>query len=361
MEGKLWELRLLQQDALLSLSRIDSFRNQRSVVSTEDVFLPPGTPFDIDFAIRIQQMILSECVNLEKSLAPFRLQELPLELVDRIAQFLDKPRDLAAFGATCHQYYELALGQELWSGLYAVRFPVFHAAIFREICLNDSVDEPDILPGDCSPRWEPPRRLIDTRKSWRTLYQETLSGTLVIVLHIYNRDLQIGFLRSYFDALVSYTGGQYFVQYFPHLVHAHEPRVEYIAEDLLARRTRIVPLDLRTHCPYTVYRPPATQQLKIGDVVELQWRKQADGAFGWWYGKVNGFDDEDGVPVVRILFDQFPTASAWFLLRVPPNLTIPWPISASGFVGGIRKLLPAEHAEMIAHISNEPNLFRASV
>lgn len=42
------------------------------------------------------------------------------------------------------------------------------------------------------------------------------------------------------------------------------------------------------HNSQQVWRPAGPLEFKLGDTVEIQWRKQPSHPFGWWYGHITG-------------------------------------------------------------------------
>lgn len=74
-------------------------------------------------------------------------------------------------------------------------------------------------------------------------------------MQVYNRELIIGFYRSYFDGFTTFirSENKFKVEYFPHLKEQHSPRFEHIEYALHTLRMRPPPLDIRYNNPYLVY------------------------------------------------------------------------------------------------------------
>jgi len=193
-------------------------------------------------------------------------------------------------------------------------------------------------------------------QSWKEIYNNIIDGKLSVVLQTYNRELNRGFFRSYFDSLVTYQKqtDDFKVMYFPFHSTYHAPKVEFISHADYFKRFRNVPVELQDHSPYFIFETKESQRLQVGDWVEIQWKNNDQSCFGLWFGIMKMVSDKE----VSIQFPHFDPGNAWHLLTFHPHLKASTTLSSvGGFVGGIRLLSTNQKRDMERYISVEPNFF----
>merc|ERR1712151_93727 len=87
--------------------------------------------------------------------------------------------------------------------------------------------------------------------------------------------------------------------------------------------------------PYKVLE--GTHGLRVGEGVELQWKMQSGGPFGWWYGRLEALKyGTDGKATATITFRHFPTTSRWYKLQFDFGDGETRPCAFGGYTGGLR-------------------------
>jgi hypothetical protein len=94
--------------------------------------------------------------------------------------------------------------------------------------------------------------------------------------------------------------------------------------------------DTESAYPYKVLE--GTHGLRVGGGVELQWKMQSGGPFGWWYGHLEALErGADGRrTTATITFPHFPTTSDWYRLRVQVGDGEIRECTFGGYTGGLR-------------------------
>jgi hypothetical protein len=278
-----------------------------------------------------------------------KFYDLPIELILYIACYLP-PKDMISLARTCRRFGELPQEESFWRYQFACKWPHFYETFQDE---KWGRKDPHVIPQiitaalDQDPKWRLPSELMKF-SSWREAYKNVLEGKQKCILQIFKREKNHGFMRSYYDGVTSYIKekGEYKIEYFPHLNTLSPAKGEIISEDQFDRM-KVVPLELRHHNPFCVYRREGPlEPLAAGDEVEVQWRNNEDGAFGWWHGIVQSISEDK---IVELVFKHYPTTSPWHLLRLPYGLQKPIPCKPSGWLGAIRKINAAEKEVMKSH------------
>lgn len=170
-------------------------------------------------------------------------------------------------------------------------------------------------------------------------YLSLENGKLWFVAQVYNRENGHGFLLSCYDAELSYnsTSDTFKARYSPRGRHTTEENISW-------DRLRSPPVDTP---PYVLHESDCLEDLKPGDHFEIQWRRNVDYPYGWWYGVVGHLDscirnenwcqchDSD---TVMLEFNQYPVDSRWRRTTVNRADHREQGNEADGFYGGIRKL-----------------------
>jgi len=306
------------------------------------------------------EILISEMGSQVESL---KFLDLPQEVFLVICGFFDSPKELCSLSRSCKRLAFLCNEESLWRYYFQQKWPWFYDTYEMEktkMVESDIIVQQELEPmKKQEPSWSPPNQLIHF-ENWKQFYQDVHQGKQKFILQVYERESNHGFMRSYYDGLVSYLSStaSIRVQYFPHLNTTSPPKEEIIKPQQYDR-LKCVPVEIRHNNPFNVFLRSKPEQLSVGDEVEVQWRNNPDGAFGWWHGiidTVSHYDGnqhqtttEHGAVVFDIVFSHYPPTSPWFRLRLPSGLQKPLPCRPSGWLGSIRKLTPPELQVMKSH------------
>eukprot|EP00429_Kryptoperidinium_foliaceum_P051310 CAMPEP_0176116014 /NCGR_PEP_ID=MMETSP0120_2-20121206/58263_1 /TAXON_ID=160619 /ORGANISM="Kryptoperidinium foliaceum, Strain CCMP 1326" /LENGTH=188 /DNA_ID=CAMNT_0017450259 /DNA_START=25 /DNA_END=591 /DNA_ORIENTATION=+ len=99
--------------------------------------------------------------------------------------------------------------------------------------------------------------------------------------------------------------------------------------------------------------------LCVGEGVELQWKRQPNSPFGWWWATLEEFHEEDhGETATAVLvFGHFPPASRWYRLAVRFGDGRQRPCALGGFTGGLRSATDEEARQWMRFFPKEPIVF----
>ncbi|KAL3533532.1 hypothetical protein ACH5RR_007053 [Cinchona calisaya] len=178
---------------------------------------------------------------------------------------------------------------------------------------------------------------VDSVMAW---YLAIETGKFWFPAQVYNRENgQVGFMLSCYDAEVSYDSGRdtFTARYTAHGRQTIEDNIEW-------NRIRAPAVDT----PATVLHvSDCLNDLKPGDHIEVQWRRNKDFPYGWWYGVVGHLDSCTGNEshcqchlndTVMLEFKQYSPGSRWRQTKVNRKDHREVGNGADGFYGGIRKL-----------------------
>eukprot|EP01121_Diplochlamys_sp_Union-15-3_P018237 TRINITY_DN6604_c0_g1_i1.p1 TRINITY_DN6604_c0_g1~~TRINITY_DN6604_c0_g1_i1.p1 ORF type:complete len:256 (+),score=28.44 TRINITY_DN6604_c0_g1_i1:118-885(+) len=230
------------------------------------------------------------------------IEELPTEIVITILLHLS-PQQIVKFGQTMKYAYEIANSSPLWAEVYKTWFPKFfnlHSA--AEVSSNH----------------------------WRMLFLDVYLGKTGHRVQVINREDRVGYYMSCFTGEAKYMKEQDSFQVtFPTV----PPVVEIVKEEKL----RPLPLEIRELDPTELYIPRNPTRIKVGESVELQWKRQHDAPFGWWYGVVERIEGDD----LWLVFKHFKSTSPWYRIilkqgRVGSQIIQSY--TAGGYLGNVRKL-----------------------
>lgn len=172
------------------------------------------------------------------------------------------------------------------------------------------------------------------------------SGDFWFPVQVYNREHgHVGFMLSCYDAEVSYNrqNNSFHARYPP-----HGPCTSIYEEGIQWERIRAPPIDTSAH---KLHVSDCLDTLCPGDHIEVQWRRNRQFPYGWWYGVVGHSDICDGHShhchchlddTVWLEFNQYTSGSRW--RRAPINRKHHHEAGGEveGFYGGIRKLITEE-------------------
>jgi len=290
---------------------------------------------------------------------PMVVECLPPLLFEIAGWAADTPTEVARLcesGKSVNRQLQL-VADSLWSSLFKQRWPAFHA------CLS-----------------------YQGAQDWRALYRDTLAGRCECTLEVFDREKKLGFAMAAMAARIQYERrlDAYIARYLsaseilPETIPAKEEhRLRFCPESARGRLQPGFPpagsitLDARvdgtaeaakaatafTAYPYRVLE--GTQELKVGQGVELQWKMQYGSPFGWWYGHLEALQqDADGkLAKATITFRHFPSTSRWYRLEVRFGDAEQRPCTFGGYTGGIRAVSEVETKHWMKFFPSDPVVF----
>ncbi|XVF07096.1 hypothetical protein REPUB_Repub06bG0109000 [Reevesia pubescens] len=186
---------------------------------------------------------------------------------------------------------------------------------------------------------------VDSIMSW---YLSLETGKFWFPAQVYNRENgHSGFMLSCYDAKLSYDSktDAFQARYSP---YGRQTAEENISWD----RLRVPPVDTPSH---DLHISDCLLDLKPGDHIEIQWRRNQEFPYGWWYGVVSHLESCDGnenhchcqyTDTVMVEFKQYPARSRWRNTMINRKDHREVGNEADGFYGGIRKLYKEEEISM---------------
>jgi hypothetical protein len=250
------------------------------------------------------------------------------------------------------------VANSLWSGIYRKRWPTFHD------CLN-----------------------FQGPQDWRSLYAETVCGSLECPLEVFDREKKLGFSMAAMPARLQYEARidayvarymsasyvppekipsreEHRLRFCPACVRARLPRGPAPGsgdEKTAGSPTGKAPGGGGTRCHLEGYQYRVFQGLEgleVGRNVELQWKMQEGSPFGWWYGRLDALaPGADGSARATITFNHFPASSRWYRLDVVIGDSRIRDCSFGGYTGGIRPVSAEENRQCMMFFPKEPVVF----
>lgn len=179
----------------------------------------------------------------------------------------------------------------------------------------------------------------DSIMSW---YLALETGKFCFPAQVYNRENgHVGFMLSCYDAELSYDSqtDTFQARYPP-----HGRRAGAIESNVTWDRLRAQPVDAP---PHDLHISDCLNDLQPGDHIEIQWRRNEEFPYGWWYGAVGHLESCDGnanycrchnSDTVMLEFRQYAPGSRWRHTAINRRNHREEGNEADGFYGGIRKL-----------------------
>ncbi|XP_024926135.2 F-box protein At2g26850 isoform X1 [Ziziphus jujuba] len=177
------------------------------------------------------------------------------------------------------------------------------------------------------------------------------TGRFSFPAQVYNREQNghVGFMLSCYDAKISYDPrtDTFQARYPP-----HGSRAPAIENGVPWERLRAPPVDTPHH---DLHISDCLNELRPGDHVEIQWRRNKEFPYGWWYGVVGHLEPCDGnenycrcheSDTVVLEFNQYTPGSRWRHTTINRKDHGEEGNEADGFYGGIRKLSNEEEISM---------------
>ncbi|XP_027080008.1 F-box protein At2g26850-like [Coffea eugenioides] len=286
------------------------------------------------------------------------LPELVLECI------LEKlpPEGLCSMAAVCRSLRDRCMSDHLWEkhmiqkwgriiGPAAHREWQWHIATRKDSCFNQATPKGSFnylsqlwplslvrssLRNRITKRKNSPP--VDSVMSW---YLALESGKL-FPAQVYNREHgHVGFMLSCYDAELSYNPrtDTFQARYPP-----HGNRAVAVETDVTWDRIRAPPVDTP---PHDLHISDCLSELHPGDHIEIQWRRNKEFPYGWWYGVVGHLETCDGnsnycrcheSDSVVLEFNQYTPGSRWRTTTLSRKDHREGGNEADGFYGGIRNL-----------------------
>ncbi|KAJ1395060.1 F-box-like domain superfamily [Sesbania bispinosa] len=176
------------------------------------------------------------------------------------------------------------------------------------------------------------------------LYLSLESGKFWFPAQVYNRENgHAGFMLSCYDAQLCYDSrtDTFEARYSPHGRWTTEENIQW-------DRLRVPPID---SSPHALHISDCLDDLKPGDHVEIQWRRNKEFPYGWWYSVVGHLEACQGLgshchcdknDMVILEFTQYTAGSRWRQAIINRKHHREQGNEIEGFYGGIRKLYSKE-------------------
>ncbi|KAL8246166.1 hypothetical protein R6Q59_007382 [Mikania micrantha] len=181
-------------------------------------------------------------------------------------------------------------------------------------------------------------------------YRALETGKFWFPAQVFNRENgHVGFMLSCYDADLSYDShtDTFQARYPP-----HGRRAAAIETGVSWDRIRGPPVDTS---PHVLHVSDCLNDLHPGDHIEIQWRRNKQFPYGWWYGVVGHLETCDGNnsychchenDTVVLDFNQYTPGSRWRHTMINRRHHREEGNEADGFYGGIRKLYHKDEISM---------------
>ncbi|KAL7199398.1 hypothetical protein ACSBR2_021639 [Camellia fascicularis] len=180
---------------------------------------------------------------------------------------------------------------------------------------------------------------VDSIMSW---YLALNTGKFCFPAQVYNRENgHVGFLLSCYEAELCYDP---FTNTFQARYPPHGTRPIVVERGVSWDRVREPPVDTS---PHDLHISDCLNELHPGDHIEIQWRRNKEFPYGWWYGVIGHLESCDGrddfclchrSDTVVLEFNQYAPGSRWRRTSIDRKDHREEGNEAHGFYGGIRKL-----------------------
>ncbi|KAJ1432089.1 F-box-like domain superfamily [Sesbania bispinosa] len=315
-----------------------------------------------------KSLITSKVENIEdnQELSVLDLPELALEcILERLP-----PSSLCQMAGVCRSLRERCVSDHLWErhmkqkwgrviGSVAYREWKWHVASKRNVGSLRHGKQRNLM-RLMSLRWpfswmkmkvdannNSKQRSYMPPDSFMTWYLALETGNFWFPAQVYNRENgHVGFMLSCYDAELSYDPctDTFQARYPP-----HGRRAITIEHGVQWERLRAPPVDTP---PHDLHISDCLHDLHPGDHIEIQWRRNKEFPYGWWYGVVGHLESCDGNEnychchssgifygdTVVLEFNQYTPDSRWRTTTISRKDHREEGNEADGFYGGIRKI-----------------------
>lgn len=297
-----------------------------------------------------------EAERAELSISEMSVLDLPDLVLECILEKLP-PEGLCNMASVCSSLRERCLSDHFWErhlkqkwggliGPAAHREWQWHIAARNDSIFGDKTKQHSLVSYLTRLLWPikaetkrnsfPP---VDSVMSW---YLALESGKFWFPAQVFNRENgHVGFMLSCYDADVSYDprNDNFQARYPP-----HGRRAATIEKGVSWDRLRAPPIDAS---PHYLHISNCLNELRPGDHIEIQWRRNKEFPYGWWYGVVGHLETCDGNQIycrchendtVVLEFNQYNPGSRWRTKTISRTDHREEGNEGDGFYGGIRKL-----------------------
>lgn len=310
----------------------------------------------------IKKSLSSKVENVEEETAEMSVLDLPELALERILEMLP-PASLCTMAGVCTSLRERCKSDHLWEKHMKQKWGrVVGAAAYRDwqCHISSKTDSNNLKQGkqkglirllslswpvswfrskvdDCSKQRS--SLPVDSIMSW---YLALETGKFWFPAQVYNRENgHVGFMLSCYDAELSYDPrtDTFQARYPP-----HGRRAIAIEKAVPWERLRAPPVETT---PHDLHSSDCLNELCPGDHIEIQWRRNKEFPYGWWYGIVGHLESCDGNELycrchisdtVVLEFNQYTPGSRWRHTTINRKDHRDEGNEADGFYGGIRKL-----------------------
>ncbi|KAF3453167.1 hypothetical protein FNV43_RR03604 [Rhamnella rubrinervis] len=278
-----------------------------------------------------------ENVEEEPEMSVLDLPELALEcILERLP-----PDALCSMASVCSSLRDRCMSDHLWKKHMKQKWGrIIGPAAYREwqwhLATRTNLGNP-----------KQGKQKVDSIMAW---YLALETGRFCFPAQVYNRENgHVGFMLSCYDAEISYDPrtDTFQARYPP-----HGRRAVAIENSVPWERLRAPPVDTP---PHDLHTSDCLNELRPGDHIEIQWRRNKEFPYGWWYGVVGHLEPCDGnenycrchdSDIVVLEFNQYTHGSRWRHTTINRKDHREEGNEADGFYGGIRKLSNEEEISM---------------
>ncbi|XP_057785309.1 F-box protein At2g32560-like isoform X2 [Salvia miltiorrhiza] len=338
MESRVWRFPLIFREILLLLAK-----KRKALIK---VFQAPS----------LKKMLSPKYVILEedekKQESCISLLDLPDLVLDCILEKLS-PAELCSMAGVCFSLRDKCTSDHLWQKLLKRKWgeAIGHAA-YREWqsqipslqFLHFTEKRSKFLPFStlfrCKLEMKEKKNTSLPYNSLMSCYLALESGKFWFPAQVFNRENgHVGFMLSCYDAQLSYgsTTDNFVARYKAQGRSMIEEGIEW-------KRIRAPSVDTPAN---VLHISSCLDDLKPNDHIEIQWRKNKDFPYGWWYGVVAHLDSCSGNELscrchlsdtIVLEFKQYAAASRWRKAEMNRKSHREIGNEVDGFYGGIRKL-----------------------
>ncbi|CAI9271091.1 unnamed protein product [Lactuca saligna] len=273
-----------------------------------------------------ENMTSSEVNENENEMSVLDLPNLALECI------LEKlePDGLCKMACVCSYLRDMCLSDHLWEDHMKKRWGrVIGDVAYKEWQLHIASKKQS-------------NYFLDGENRKVSCYRALQTGKFWFPAQVFNRENgHVGFMLSCYDADLSYDShtDTFQARYPP-----HGRRAAAIETGVTWDRLRAPPVD---NSPHDLHISDCLNDLRPKDHIEIQWRRNKQFPYGWWYGVVGHLEACDGNQTychchendtVVLEFNQYAPGSRWRHTMIHRKEHREEGNEADGFYGGIRKL-----------------------
>ncbi|KAK9062720.1 hypothetical protein SSX86_019909 [Deinandra increscens subsp. villosa] len=271
--------------------------------------------------------------------------DLPNLALECILEKLE-PAGLCKMACVCTYLRDMCLSDHLWESHMKKRWGrvIGHAAYKeRQLHISTKKESNYFLVGGKGR--DSKKMKISSQPSIDSVvscYRALETGKFWFPAQVFNRENgHVGFMLSCYDADLSYDSH---TDTFQARYQPHGRRAAAIETGVSWDRIRGAPVDTS---PHDLHISDCLNDLRPRDHIEIQWRRNKQFPYGWWYGVVGHLEECDGnnsychcheSDTVVLEFNQYIPGSRWRHTMINRRYHREEGNEVDGFYGGIRKL-----------------------